>query len=51
MFDGGGQGGSGDQFYGGTNQEYQDAGGTNNNSDSNVVDRFLNTVSNENNIK
>ena len=50
MFDGGGQGGSGDQFYGGTNQEYQDAGGTNNNSDSNVVDRFLNTVENENNL-
>lgn len=50
MFDGGGQGGSGDQFYGGTNQEYQDAGGTNDNTDSNVVDRFLNTVSNENNI-
>jgi len=50
MFDGGGQGGSGDQFYGGTNQEYQDAGGTNNDADSNVVDKFLNTVENENNI-
>ena len=50
MFDGGGQGGTGDQFYGGTNEEYEAAGGTNNNSDSNVVDRFLNTVSNENNI-
>lgn len=50
MFDGGGKGGSGDQFYGGTNKEYTTAGGTNNNTDSNVVDRFLNTVSNENNL-
>ena len=50
MFDGGGQGGTGDQFYGGTNTEYQDAGGTNNNTDSNVVDRFLNTVTNDNNL-
>jgi hypothetical protein len=50
MFDGGGQGGSGDQFYGGTNEEYQAAGGTNNDSDSNVVDKFLNTVENENNL-
>ncbi len=50
MFDGGGQGGSGDQFYGGTNTEYVTAGGTNNNTDSNVVDRFLNTVTNDNNL-
>ena len=51
MFDGGGKFGSGDQFYGGTNEEYKTAGGTNNNQDSNVVDRFLNTVSNENNLE
>ena len=50
MFDGGGQGGTGDQFYGGTNEEYEAAGGTNNNTDSNVVDRFLNTVTNDNNL-
>ena len=50
MFDGGGKGGSGDQFYGGTNKEYTTAGGTNKNKDDNVVDRFLNTVSNENNL-
>ena len=50
MVDGGGKGGSGDQFYGGTNEEYVTAGGTNNNQDSNVVDRFLNTVTNENNL-
>ena len=51
MFDGGGKFGSGDQFYGGTNEEYVTAGGTNNNQDSNnVVDIFLNTVSNENNL-
>ena len=37
MFDGGGKFGSGDQFYGGTNEEYKTAGGTNNNQDSNVV--------------
>ena len=51
MFDGGGKGGSGDQFYGGTNKEYTAAGGTDNNKDDNVVDRFLNTVANENNLK
>ena len=51
MFDGGGKGGSGDQFYGGTNKEYTAAGGTDKNKDDNVVDRFLNTVANENNLK
>jgi len=50
MFDGGGKFGSGDQFYGGTNEEYVTAGGTNNNQDSNVVDKFFNTVTNDNNL-
>ncbi len=44
MVDGGGQGGSGDTFFGGTNEEYQAQGGTNNNSDSGVADKFFNTV-------
>ena len=37
MFDGGGKGGTGDQFYGGTNKEYTTAGGTDNNKDDNGI--------------
>ena len=51
MFDGGGKGGSGDQFYGGTNEEYVEAGGTNTGGDDNsFIDRFRNTAKNENNL-
>lgn len=51
MFDGGGKGGSGDQFYSGTNEDYVAAGGTNAGGDDNSFwDRVKNTSSNENGI-
>lgn len=51
MFDGGGKGGSGDQFYGGTNEEYVAEGGTNTGGDDNTfIGRVVNTAQNENNL-
>ena len=51
MFDGGGKGGSGDQFYSGTNEEYVEAGGTNVGGDDNTfIDRVTNTAKNENEL-
>lgn len=51
MFDGGGKGGSGDQFYGGSNKDYVASGGTNTGGDDNsFVDRVVNTARNENNL-
>ena len=50
MFDGGGQFGSGDQFYGGTNEEYQNLTGDDGSNDSNFIEKFGNTVTNDFNI-
>tara|TARA_B100000035_G_scaffold293915_1_gene283739 strand:+ start:4 stop:2046 length:2043 start_codon:yes stop_codon:yes gene_type:complete len=50
MFDGGGQGGSGDQFYGGSNEEYQNLTGDDGSNDSNFIEKFGNTVTNDFNI-
>ena len=51
MFDGGGKGGSGDQFYGGSNKDYVASGGTNTGGEDNsFVDRVVNTARNENNL-
>ena len=51
MFDGGGKGGSGDQFYSGTNEDYVNAGGTNTGGDDNsFFDRVINTSKNDNNL-
>lgn len=47
MFDGGGKGGSGDQFYGGTNEEYQNITGDDGSNDTTFGERFSNTVSND----
>lgn len=50
MFDGGGQGGSGDQFYGGSNEEYEKITGDDGSNDTNFLEKFGNTVTNDFNI-
>jgi len=47
MFDGGGAGGSGDQFYGGSHDDYLEAGGTTNNPDGSFLDKMAATGANE----
>ena len=47
MFDGGGQGGSGDQFFGGTNEEYQTLTGDDGSNDTNFIEKFGNTITND----
>ena len=47
MFDGGGKGGSGDQFYGGSNEEYQKITGDDGSNESGFFDKISNTAKND----
>ena len=47
MFDGGGKGGSGDQFYSGTNEDYVAKTGDDGSNDSSFLDKISNTAKND----
>ena len=47
MFDGGGAGGSGDQFYSGSNEDYVEQTGDDGSGDSSFLDKISNTAKNE----
>ena len=47
MFDGGGAGGSGDQFYSGSNEDYVEMTGDDGSNDSSFLDKLSNTAKND----